>query len=84
MYSSNAYNLWKCQGKLSATASCHRAYKQKQEYINDKVGCDSSDDTEKVMREDNGVEMVENAEKENNNEKEPESEEEEEKNEGFE
>eukprot|EP00957_Ditylum_brightwellii_P082770 6293006-Ditylum_brightwellii.AAC.1 len=65
----------------------HHACKQKYEYINDKVGCDSRGDTEEVMREDNEVEIGENAERENSNEKEPESEEEEEeeeKNEGFE
>jgi hypothetical protein len=67
---------------------CHCACKQKHEYKNDKVGRDSRDDIEEVIREDNGVEMGENAERENNNEKESESEkeeeEEEEKNEGFE
>eukprot|EP00957_Ditylum_brightwellii_P104487 7960422-Ditylum_brightwellii.AAC.1 len=59
---------------------------QKHEYTNDKVGCDSRDDAEEVMREDNGVEMGENTERESNNGKEPESdkEDEEEKNEGFE
>eukprot|EP00957_Ditylum_brightwellii_P097967 7462025-Ditylum_brightwellii.AAC.1 len=64
----------------------HNACKQKHEHINDKVGCDSRDDTEEVIREDNGVEIGENYERENNNEKEPESdkEEEEEENEGFE
>eukprot|EP00957_Ditylum_brightwellii_P084220 6403768-Ditylum_brightwellii.AAC.1 len=55
----------------------------KHEYTNDKVGYDSKDDTEEVTRKDNGVEMGENAERENNNQKEPESEEEE-KNERFE
>eukprot|EP00957_Ditylum_brightwellii_P081755 6220267-Ditylum_brightwellii.AAC.1 len=55
---------------------CH-ACKQKHEYKNDKVGCDSRDDTEEVIKEDNGVEMGENADRENNNEKELESEEEE-------
>ena len=48
---------------------CHCACKQKHEYINDKVGCDSRDDTEEVMREDHGVEMGKNAERGNNNEK---------------
>eukprot|EP00957_Ditylum_brightwellii_P119921 9151654-Ditylum_brightwellii.AAC.1 len=63
----------------------HCACKQKHGYINDKLGCDSRDDTKEVMREDNGVEMGENAERENNNVKEPESEEEEEeeKNKSF-
>ena len=51
---------------------CH-ACKQKNVYINDKVGCDSRDNTEEVIKEDNGVEMSENAERENNNEKESES-----------
>eukprot|EP00957_Ditylum_brightwellii_P083075 6315121-Ditylum_brightwellii.AAC.1 len=41
----------------------HHACKQKHEYKNDKVGCDGRDDTEEVMREDNGVEMGENAER---------------------
>eukprot|EP00957_Ditylum_brightwellii_P054506 4129906-Ditylum_brightwellii.AAC.1 len=50
----------------------------KHEYINDKVGCDSRDDTVELMREDNGVEMGENAERENNIEKESESDKEEE------
>eukprot|EP00957_Ditylum_brightwellii_P167633 12761089-Ditylum_brightwellii.AAC.1 len=45
------------------------ACKQKHEYINDKLGCDSRDDIEEVTREDNGVEMGENAERENNTEK---------------
>eukprot|EP00957_Ditylum_brightwellii_P140755 10722266-Ditylum_brightwellii.AAC.1 len=54
---------------------CHSAYKQKNEYINDKVGYNSRDDTEEIIREDNGVEMGENTERENNNEKESESEE---------
>eukprot|EP00957_Ditylum_brightwellii_P077568 5894593-Ditylum_brightwellii.AAC.1 len=55
---------------------CCHACKQKYEYISDKVGCDSRDDTKEVTREDNGVEMGETAERENNNEKEEESEEE--------
>eukprot|EP00957_Ditylum_brightwellii_P195712 14911182-Ditylum_brightwellii.AAC.1 len=48
-----------------------------------RIGCDSRDDIEEVMRGDNGVEMGDNVERENNNEKESESEEKEE-NEGFE
>ena len=69
--------------KMARKGSCncfyHCACKHKHEYINDKVGCDSRDDTEEVMREDNGVKMGENAKRKNDNEKEPESEEEEEK-----
>eukprot|EP00957_Ditylum_brightwellii_P209672 15362736-Ditylum_brightwellii.AAC.1 len=45
---------------------CH-ACKQKHEYKNDKLGCDSRDNTEEVIREDNGVEMIKNSERENNN-----------------
>eukprot|EP00957_Ditylum_brightwellii_P073642 5595604-Ditylum_brightwellii.AAC.1 len=63
---------------------CCRACKQKHEYINDKVGCDSRDDIEEVIREDNGVETGQNTERENCNKKELESDEEEDKNEGFE
>eukprot|EP00957_Ditylum_brightwellii_P177235 13501901-Ditylum_brightwellii.AAC.1 len=48
---------------------CCYACKQKHECINDKVGCGSRDDIEEVIREDNGVEMGENAERENSNEK---------------
>eukprot|EP00957_Ditylum_brightwellii_P080091 6091217-Ditylum_brightwellii.AAC.1 len=52
----------------------HYACKGKHDYINDKVGCESRDYTEEVIREDNGVEMGENTKRENNNEKESESE----------
>eukprot|EP00957_Ditylum_brightwellii_P085972 6541073-Ditylum_brightwellii.AAC.1 len=63
----------------------YHACKQKHKYINDQVGCNSRDDTEEAIREDNGVEMGKNDERENINEEESESEEEEEeKNEGFE
>eukprot|EP00957_Ditylum_brightwellii_P073563 5589862-Ditylum_brightwellii.AAC.1 len=63
---------------------CH-ACKQKHVYKNKKLGCDSRDDIEEVIRENNGVGMGDNVEKENNNKQESESEEEEEeKNEGFE
>eukprot|EP00957_Ditylum_brightwellii_P014709 1109244-Ditylum_brightwellii.AAC.1 len=69
--------------KCSCNCFHHCACKQKHEYINDKLDCDSRDDIEEVMREVNGVEMGDNVERENNNEKEPDSEEEEEENEGF-
>eukprot|EP00957_Ditylum_brightwellii_P094539 7199310-Ditylum_brightwellii.AAC.1 len=66
--------------KIPRKGSCNyfrcRACKQIHVYKNDKVGCDSSDDIEEVIREDNGVEIDENAERENNNAKESESEEE--------
>ena len=54
--------------KMPRKGSCncfhHCACKQKHEYITEKVGCDSRDDTDEVMRKDNGVEMGENAERE--------------------
>eukprot|EP00957_Ditylum_brightwellii_P122235 9321380-Ditylum_brightwellii.AAC.1 len=50
--------------KGSRNCFCHHACKQKHVYKNDKVGCDSRNDTEEVIREDDGVEMGESAERE--------------------
>eukprot|EP00957_Ditylum_brightwellii_P125872 9594898-Ditylum_brightwellii.AAC.1 len=70
--------------KGSHNCFCSYSCKQKHVYKIDKLGCDSRDDIEEVIREDDGIEMGENVERENNNEKELESGEEEERNEGFE
>eukprot|EP00957_Ditylum_brightwellii_P192663 14670091-Ditylum_brightwellii.AAC.1 len=52
--------------KAKCNHFCCLSCKHKHEYKNEKIGYDS---IEKVIREDNGVEIGESAERKNNNEK---------------